>query len=383
MAIDRRRLREYLRELQALQARVSDPVFFEVVQAQLIELIARGELDTEELEFILPAVDRIFKTEFAGFETQLLGSYNDTLDLVNELYDDLGEDVSREFATVRAIERTNQLQLDEYEKQTREAIARTVRDGAVEDKSVAELEEDLAELGGKAAQYAGTLAATHLKRYGRASRYHKSLVAGVDIYEYAGVLRDTTRSFCRACLGKLFHIDDILNMMNGNLEPVIENCGGWNCIHEWEPDPTATEADTVSGKLYTVPGGARLYGDEGIAKEFSYSIGLERLGAREGVQAYIDKTKKVDLTQDRIDHIKRKRYQDVSDQGIRVKVGQLRSNPKKVYYQYNKGPRIVYEKNGEFLFVSARRVHTLIKPSDINKFRNNFVKYFVELKDYE
>lgn len=382
MAIDRARLRQYLREVQALQDRVSDPVFMDIVREKLLDMISRGELDTEELEFILREVDRFFSPDFSKFHLEVKDTYNDTLEVVNDLYDDLGEDISREFSMVREVEKTNDLQIGEYQEKTKEAIARTVRDGIKEDKSVKELERDLRELGGKAEDYAETLAGTHIKRYGRVSKRNKSLQAEVEIYEYAGVLRDTTRPFCRACLHKLFRLDDILNMENGNLEPVIENCGGWNCIHDWEPDPTASEADAVSGKLYTVPGGAKLFGDEGIAKEFSYSVGLDSLVNRTGVQEYITKTKNVEIKQDRMDHIM-KNYPDRTEHGIKTRIGQMRSNPDNVFYQYNKGPRIVYEKDGEYLFASARKVHTMFKPADHEKFKEEFADHYVPLRNYE
>jgi hypothetical protein len=52
-----------------------------------------------------------------------------------------------------------------------------------------------------------------------------------------GLRRDSIRPFCSEHLNQTYHIDEINEMNNGNRNPVLENCGGWNCIHEWEPVP--------------------------------------------------------------------------------------------------------------------------------------------------
>jgi|GEM_PF-7110012 len=48
------------------------------------------------------------------------------------------------------------------------------------------------------------------------------------------------------------------------------------------------------------------------------------------------------------------------------------------------GPRIIFEKNGSFVFASPREVHSFFKPkggeSALQKFRDNFAKYWVTLE---
>lgn len=256
MAINKTRLNRYLARMRELKSNVSDASFYDIVRAKIMDLIARGQLDTDELEFLVREVERIFNSDFAGFVQDVKITYNDTLELVNELYDDLGIDISREFDVVRAVEETNDLQLGEYSEQMKREIARKIRDGNIAGKSVRELGEDLTQLGGKAKHYAETLATTGIQRYSQASKNHKAEIAGVFAYEYAGVLRETTRPFCRVLLTHIYHIDDLKKFRNGNLEPVTINCGGWNCIHALEPDPTATEEDIVKGPLQEIFGDA-------------------------------------------------------------------------------------------------------------------------------
>ena len=91
------------------------------------------------------------------------------------------------------------------------------------------------------------IASTLLKSYGRYWLFEESKKANVLYFRYAGIIRQfnnkiLSRSFCTKLLnasqeGIRWHINEINNMKNGQLEPVILFCGGWNCHHDWEPDP--------------------------------------------------------------------------------------------------------------------------------------------------
>lgn len=248
------RFQAYMDDLMSLQDRVSEPVFIQVFEEKIFDLLARRQITEREIRVILTELEQLFTTEFSLFETEIRQSYNTLLELVNERYDDLGADISRELQQMRAIERANRLQMGDYRQSTVEAVKQIVDKGIRDGLSLSELEEKIAETDAKAAHYAETLARTHLMRYGRVSKYQKALMAEVEIFAYLGVLRETTRPFCRVLLGHRYHIDDILRMRNGNLEPVIDNCGGWNCIHDWEPDPTALPEEVVRGPLQTIEG---------------------------------------------------------------------------------------------------------------------------------
>lgn len=56
-----------------------------------------------------------------------------------------------------------------------------------------------------------------------------------DLYNgfYYGEQRDSTRAFCRSCIGNTFTLKQINNMSNGQGLDVKIYAGGWNCIHSW------------------------------------------------------------------------------------------------------------------------------------------------------
>lgn len=243
------RFEEYMNEMAGIQARVGDPVFIRRFELQLFELLSSGQIRDDEVGLILQELESLFTVEFSTYEQAIKSEYDTILSMVNDKYDDLGDDISREFDTVRRIEVTNDLQLGAYKEDTITSIKEKVDKGIRSDKSMTEVQDDIAKINSRSAFYAETLARTSLMRYGRVSKYEKALLADVNIFAYLGILRDTTRPFCRALLNGRYKLEDIQQFRNGNLEPVIHNCGGWNCIHDWEPDPTATEDDVVSGEL--------------------------------------------------------------------------------------------------------------------------------------
>lgn len=53
--------------------------------------------------------------------------------------------------------------------------------------------------------------------------------------KYVGPLDDKTREFCAEHVGKVYTIDEILDLDNGQGLPVLTNMGGYNCRHEWRP----------------------------------------------------------------------------------------------------------------------------------------------------
>ncbi len=76
-----------------------------------------------------------------------------------------------------------------------------------------------------------------MKAVSRSALIEKAKRAGVEWYKYSGIKRDSIRDFCDEHLNKHYTLKQIQAMRNGNREPVELYAGGWNCIHDWLPDP--------------------------------------------------------------------------------------------------------------------------------------------------
>ena len=249
MAIDRDRLQAFLREMRALQNSLSFDEHYEVFRAKIEDAISRArafkELSrTQQRQF----VESFFKPEHAKFATKIVRDYLEVLDIVNQIYEDLGIEIQRDFTKVRAIEQVNRTQLGDYEESAVKSIAKSLREGLARGDNFKEIRKALIQVGGKVTTYADVIARTQVKGYARVAKSEKARIAEVFIYEYVGIRRKTTRPFCRAMIGMSCHADTIRKLNNGQLTPILTYCGGWHCFHDWEPNPSA-KAETKGATL--------------------------------------------------------------------------------------------------------------------------------------
>jgi hypothetical protein len=242
LAINERQYDEYRRDLEELVERLPADELGRTVRAKLLDYVSRQSLtDDLSIRQLVSILDRLLGDDFAGYAASIVRTYQSIVSIVNTHYANLGVDVGRDFQRIQAIERTNLLQLGDYTEATIERIAREVREGLIKQETTKELVARLAPIDDKTATYARAIAETQVKRYGRILKQEKARLAEVEYFEYVGPVRDTTRPFCLERVGKTFSLASILAMKNNNLEPVLDNCGGWRCVHDWEPDPFATE----------------------------------------------------------------------------------------------------------------------------------------------
>jgi hypothetical protein len=234
---------KFQKAMAAIQKQLDFQSNYRVFLDKLLSAYSRDpEIFEQSYRALIP---KLFRPEWANFDTDFKNEYNNVVDVVNDLYKDLGADVNRDFMTIKNIERVNATRMGNFEQRAIELIQRKVRDGLFQNYSVEELERSL--IGSGVEPYANTIARTQIKGYGRESKYTKANIGQVFYYEYVGQLRITTRPFCRDMLGKTLHIDEINELDNSfvsktgkvyqQLQPVITYGGGWNCIHDWEPDP--------------------------------------------------------------------------------------------------------------------------------------------------
>jgi len=101
------------------------------------------------------------------------------------------------------------------------------------------LEEAILEFADGKAFFARVNAKMVVSAYNRIGRDQVRQSAGLQHGLYFGDIRTNTRPFCRRLVGKVFAVEQIEAMNNGQLAPVKVYAGGWNCIHSWlwvDPD---------------------------------------------------------------------------------------------------------------------------------------------------
>lgn len=263
MAINEDRYERFALDVQHLSRSLNPAETYARARAKLLDLFARSGLDAAEAIRIRPLINATLSEDLNPLVERIIQSYRDTLDIVNIHYNDLGVDLTRDFDLIRAIEETNIAELGTYKQRTIDDIERAFREVATDTGRVRDLEEKLKGVGGKAATFARVIANTQIKTVARVAKAEKARIAEVHFYQYVGIIRETTRPFCEALVGHSFDINTIRAMDNGNRNPVLYYCGGWNCIHDWEPDPFATSGDDA--RLTVDPQGRPLVLAETVA----------------------------------------------------------------------------------------------------------------------
>jgi len=236
-------IRKFQKAMLQIQKQLSFKASYKTFLDKLLSAFSR---DPELFKQNYPTVIKnLFKAEWQNFDKEFIGQYDKVINIVNDLYKDLGEEVNRDLIKIKNIEKVNETRLGKFEDKAIEVIQKKVRQGLFTNQSVDELAQSLKTSG--VDFYANTIARTQINGYARESKNVKANIAQVFYYEYVGQRRPTTRPFCDEMLGQTLSIDEINRLDNSfvsksgkvykQLQPVITYCGGWNCIHNWEPDP--------------------------------------------------------------------------------------------------------------------------------------------------
>ena len=284
MAINQERYEEYRREINQHLEGLSYSQRFGQLRARIIDVMGKRNVRPGETLRMKRLIRQFLEDDVVPhlFDS-IFEEYEDIIEIVNLHYDDLGVDISRDFERLRAYELTTRQEIGDYQETVERLIHQATREGLVKGDSVGELSRRIGQAGEKASRYAQTLAKTQLKTAGRVAKAEKARRAGVEYFEYVGIVRSSTRPFCRAMVGTTHSAENIRRMRNGNREPVIYHCGGWNCIHDWEPDPFAGEDDAHQGQLREVREGnsvIRLMADDGVMRQYQQAKELNREAAR-------------------------------------------------------------------------------------------------------
>lgn len=252
--------------MSALSRDLSAEEQAEVVRAKLMDFLSRSGLTKTAAENIRGFARTLMAQEMESYVDQAFDRAFKVIDSVNRLYEDLGDDITRNFPAIYATEQAIAQSFGDYEEDVAIKIQNAVRKAVTSGQSIDDLETVISGLGERAAFYAEAIAKTQLRVVARVAKVEKARIAEVVYYQYVGNVRGVTRAFCRTMAGTTHHVDTIRELRNGNKEPVLTNCGGWQCVHDWEPDPFAATADEA--ELVTIPEGTRtvvLAGGEGTA----------------------------------------------------------------------------------------------------------------------
>lgn len=101
------------------------------------------------------------------------------------------------------------------------------------DASKSEIRDAVEGVIGRFRNYAETIARTSLGAFDRADQLRQAQEGGVQKFRYVGPAGE--RPFCRAHLGRVYTLEEIRRLRNGQQLPVEYYCGGWNCRHRWVP----------------------------------------------------------------------------------------------------------------------------------------------------
>jgi len=269
MPVDDARYQSFRRRMKRLTRDLSAEEQLEVVRAKVMDYLSRTGVTKTAAEDIRGFARTLMAREMEPFVDKAFERQFSAIDSVNKLYADLGDDITRNFTAIYAIEQANAQQFGDYEDDAAIKIQNAVRKAVTTGQSLDDLEKVIAGISEKTAFYAEAIAKTQVRVVSRVAKVEKARIAEVFYYQYVGNVRGVTRAFCRTMAGSTHHVDTIRQLRNGNKEPVLTNCGGWQCVHDWEPDPFATAADEA--ELVTIPEGTRtvvLAGGEGTAAAY-------------------------------------------------------------------------------------------------------------------
>ena len=115
-----------------------------------------------------------------------------------------------------------------FDRQVFEIVRRAI----VRNESDREVARRLERLGRAKQQHYYTLQNTIRIGIARQGMIERSLESGVKYFRYMGAVAGA-RPFCRERVGKVYSIEEIRAMDNGQGLAVEYFCGGWNCRHRW------------------------------------------------------------------------------------------------------------------------------------------------------
>lgn len=203
--------------------------------------LSGSDLDDMDLDRVveeaLANAREIINTELAG---QIQTSTKQIITDTSDFYSSLGLSVpnlrdavqrSQDAEALTELFRVNMSNMrEELLDGTIDTLRREIAQGLINRSDMEDLIFQYAD--GKA-HYARVNSRMIVSSYNRIGREQVRQSADLKNGLYYGDARDNTRPFCLRCIGRVFTMEQIEAMDNGQLSPVKIYAGGWNCIHSW------------------------------------------------------------------------------------------------------------------------------------------------------
>lgn len=223
----------------------------------IVELLRKGSLDTEKLQRIKRKIEPYMTGELRKVWKETTNKYRKMVEIANEYYPDMGEKITMENERIQAMAKVNRKDIGQYKDLVIDRVSREVADAARYNRDWKEVADRIEGFKLRNKHYINSIAKTQVHSVNRAAKWEKANNAGVKWFAYKGILTETSRPFCRFMVDRVYHIQNIVKMKNGNREPVETYCGGWNCRHDWRPDPMY-EGERVPMRTITLGHGEKI-----------------------------------------------------------------------------------------------------------------------------
>lgn len=190
-----------------------------------------GELTVAELRELARASFRITPSLADGLEDALRRGMVDVAKAREDVFGKAGIRADVSYEELMAAHRVDLPQISaEARRQAVNAWRKTVATGG----SFKDYERVLRESGIVESQ-AQVQADSALQQFDNDYQTTFASEGGVDVFKYTGP--KPGREFCVERFNKNYSLREINAMDNGHGLPVRTSCGGWNCRHNWTPNP--------------------------------------------------------------------------------------------------------------------------------------------------